>query len=278
MVTYLPDGASLGGTGNDPSSNREEESMPLAGVYQMRRFVSWVCGLPARKIAGGLGIMTGFVALVENIIPPTSSIGRRVWLLLFGVVSVASLGLFFRMESASDAEKERQEARDRERDQLFQRQNQVLQNIATDVAAMKGTDEQAKKDKLLAKIEAQVNLFAPHLALAGRAFVLADELRRFIQNHGAARPHPLNRRVQVYRALGYQLTHFPDDMLVEQYRSAFGDRMAKLIPQLRAAGATFHYQDDYYVNPSNFMVGSKLESIAVELNAAALALAAKGDQ
>lgn len=260
------------------SSIREENWRTPCLMGRNGRLLSWVCGLPARKVAGGLGILTGFLALVENIVTPTSSIGRWVWLLLFTGVTIASFGLFFRMESANDAEKKRQEAQDLERDRFFQKHNQLVQNIATDVAAMKETKEEAKKDKLLEKIEAQVNLFAPRLALAGRAFVLADELRRFIQDQGAARPHPLNRRAAIYRAMGFQLAHFPDEAIAENYRSAFGSRIAKLIPQLRTAELTLHHDDSYYTNPPSFMIGITLESIATELNAGALALAAESDQ
>jgi hypothetical protein len=110
--------------------------------------------------------------------------------------------------------------------------------------------------------------------LAAQTFAMADELTRFIHSQGATSPRPFNNKARIYKAMGYQLSNFPDEMIVEHYRSAFGDRMAKLLPQLRAAGATFHYQDDYYVSPSNFMIGSRLESLAVELREAATKLAA----
>jgi hypothetical protein len=59
-------------------------------------------------------------------------------------------------------------------------------------------------------------------------------------------------------------------MILDNYRSAFGDRVAQLIPQLRAAGATFHYTDDYYSNQPGFGI----EGVVVELREAATKLVA----
>jgi hypothetical protein len=95
-----------------------------------------------------------------------------------------------------------------------------------------------------------------------------------MRTQGAVSPKPFNRRSAALRAMGIQTTNFPDEMIAVNYQSEFNDQMAVLILRLRAAGATFHYNDQRYKVLPAFNIANTLQSIVVELHEAASALTA----
>jgi hypothetical protein len=150
-----------------------------------------------------------------------------------------------------------------------QRAYASLAQIKVALAARDETEQSTKTT--LDKIEAQFALYAPPQALVGRAYVLADELDRFLLSYGSL---PLAHNLSPIRRLfAAQMVRHQDDRSLGNYRSKFGSRINTLIVQLRAAGATFHYNNEYYASPMNFMVANHINSIGVEIRQAANRLA-----
>jgi hypothetical protein len=147
-------------------------------------------------------------------------------------------------------------------------------------APLPATDFQPKERAtitVLKNIAESLSLYVPNKALAATAFRLADDLMQFLQNQGATPPRPFNPIDNIARAMGYQMTRIPDDMIQQQYCLIFSDQMAHLIPQLRREGAQFQHDDNHYTSPPSFMIGNTVQSIAVELREAATKLVASSD-
>jgi hypothetical protein len=136
-------------------------------------------------------------------------------------------------------------------------------------------DAQDKVGKTQSELTAQ----QAKLALAGKVTLVANRLESFIRNEGASwvsRP-PVNRTAVLLRAMGAQLSHFPDEIMVQHYVSEFGEEMKALVPVLRNAGAQSRQQDSYYMHPPVFLFAHALQSMLVELRDAANKLAASAD-
>jgi hypothetical protein len=146
----------------------------MAGWHKMPRSLSQVVRSLARNAAGLLGVLIGFLALLENVVPPTTDLAKDVWL-----ISFATLSLFLAMVvviqgfheiSRIDAQEERRQVRERAEDDS----RLAIQTMA-----------------------ARLELLDPHLGLAATAFKLADDLTLFLQNLGIPRRVHLTALLQL---------------------------------------------------------------------------------